>query len=61
MRRGDATIANNGLQIDQVFCDALKLNLERVLTKMTDRQAKSISRKLSVAPMMDWTDEVRFV
>src|SRR5262245_23853708 len=27
---------------------------------MTHRENKSISRKVSVAPMMDWTDEVDF-
>jgi tRNA-dihydrouridine synthase A len=42
--------------INQVFRDAVELHLERVLATMTDRQTKSISRKLSVAPMMDWTD-----
>ena len=44
------------LQLDQVFRDAVELNPERVLTKMIDRQTKSISQKLSVASMVDWTD-----
>jgi len=61
MRRRDATIANHGLQIDQVFRDAVALNFERVLTKMTDSHTQSISRNLSVAPMTDRTDWAEFV
>jgi hypothetical protein len=51
----DSTVASRTCE----YCGKLLGETARVWTSdMIDRQNKSIDRNLSVAPMMDWTDDL---